>query len=276
MFGRGKKVPVDAATGLLTIPLLLLSSFSIMPALAQVASYYQNTPDGYRVLLPDGWIVEDKNNDESASVTAQQVNIYGSDILADFCPEGETLLPAIGGGFQCGAESVLSETLELVKFPDLHSRPEFAALLSQNKTITSRDIIPFFVEMQQLHSEQNDVQIQDFRLQNMNDTTVDVIDSQTNQTKAVLPAKFAELIFQAEQNLPPSSPSSPLPPYFSYPSAPSQQPSSSAVPIKMFGLFVVANNTTTGYSLYNIEPDPGVVAPPAPIHLIMDSFELLE
>jgi hypothetical protein len=94
------------------------------------------------------------------------------------------------------------------------------------------------------------------KIENTTDTTVNVINSQTNQTEAILPTKFVEITYES--------------------TASGGEALGNFQPIKTFNLFVLSNNTNTGYAV--LIPGRAITEqePPQPMKQILDSFELLE
>jgi plastocyanin len=143
---------------------------------------FQSHIDGIRVQVPNGWVVEDiENTDPNRQ---QYEKITGAGGLAVLCPQAETL-PKIGGGYYCsrGAE----DSVTIGRYADLKSRPEFAVLARENKSITISDLLAYHIQFFER------LGFTDFRLLENIDRAVNVTDSQTNQTIATAPAKYVEM-----------------------------------------------------------------------------------
>jgi len=191
---------------------------------------------------------------------------YGWIPLAIVC-RIEDSLPGIGGTYDC-TYAPGSSRVGIARFSDLHLRPEFEVLEAQNKTITPLDVAALQITVLSDYFE--NIGVDGLRMRSSNDTTVNVVSTavseQTrNQTTVVgtAPAKHVVFIFTYE----------------------SEEPSTNlfgrvdnTVNGKMFDLFVLGNNTNTGYSLFSWGVDDAdvVAAPPPSIKQIMDSFELLK
>lgn len=154
-------------------------------SISDSTTIFQSNEDGFRVQVPDGWVVEDTDN----------VGIFSSftdrdrpaEMLVLFCPQAETL-PKIGGGIECpiGADNLVW----VERYTGLKSRPEFAVVVRENKTITTSDFLAYLI---QLDEEVNE--ITDHRILKSIDRAVNVTDTQTNQTVATAPAKYVEISY---------------------------------------------------------------------------------
>ena len=202
---------------------------------------FQSNVDSIRVQVPNGWVVDDIDNTDSN--IQQMEKSRGAVELAVLCPQGETL-PKIGGGIECsnGAEN----DVMIGRFADLGSRPEFSALVRENKSITISDLLAYYIQFVEQFNFKN------FRLLENTDRAVNVTDPQTNQTIAIAPAKYVETSYV-----------SPL-----------------GAPLREIDLFVLGNDGNTGYILNaavstrtNLSPPPEELTPEQ--QQIFDSFELL-
>jgi plastocyanin len=147
---------------------------------------YESSADGFRIGVPSGWVVDDEDN---TSPSAQAIErTAGIGILATLCPQGDAL-PAIGGNYTCtSAEQATSITV--IRFGELQERPEFADVVQQNRSITTSDLFALILQF-----TEDTLGAQDFRVVNDTDTTVDVIDSRTNQTVGTAPAKYVDFTY---------------------------------------------------------------------------------
>lgn len=64
--------------------------------------------------------------------------------LAILCPQARTL-PKIGGAYVC-PEGTQGDYVEIIRFADLQSRPEFAVLASENRSITTLDLLAYYIQ----------------------------------------------------------------------------------------------------------------------------------
>lgn len=98
-------------------------------------------------------------------------------------------MPEIGGRYVFPVGGVQGDYVQIIRFADLQSRPEFAVLARKNKSITTSDLLAYFIQDVARQSG-----LTDFTLVNI-DRTVNVIDPQTNQTTPTSPAKNAEMTY---------------------------------------------------------------------------------
>ena len=167
-----------AATGLTpeagTLPLLPTTIF-------------QSIVDGIRVGVPDGWVVEDVNNTDPSLRQSEQS--YGAGSLVELCPQ-ILATPQIGGTYLCPDVQEGLDSVSVWRFADLKSRPEFAGLIQRNQSITTTDLVAFYFLFLEQKANFTNIRL----LQNI-DTTVNVIDPQTNETIATAPAKYIETTY---------------------------------------------------------------------------------
>ncbi|MGH9926023.1 MAG: hypothetical protein ACRD5B_11680 [Nitrososphaeraceae archaeon] len=137
---------------LLSFALLLSSSLLLAAATAAMAQapapllddlYYDSPFNGFRVRLPDGWVIEDLDSAVDPSVTDFEP-YFGFAVVATICEE-DAALPGIGGTHQC-QEEVESPEILIMRFPELKSKPEFASVLRQNKSIIPLDLLPLHLQ----------------------------------------------------------------------------------------------------------------------------------
>ena len=207
---------------------------------------FQSNIEGFRIQVPNGWILDDIDN--SHPINQQREKSFGFGILAILCPQTETL-PIIGGGYRCsdGAE----DDVTIVRFTDLKSRPEFAVLAAENKSITISDFVAYYIQFLEER-----VNFTDTRLAENIDREINVTDPQTNQIIATAPAKYVELTYSDSSDI------------WNY---------------RDFYLVVLSNDGNTGYIL---NPTPSAVSPsflripaadlPPEHQQIIDSFELVK
>ena len=217
---------------------------------------FQSVAGGFRVEVPNGWVVQDLSNTQPVLSSERGIGYH---IIAALCMT-EDSLPGIGGTYQCQyAKSGVR--VGIIRFSDLDSIPEIEVLERQNKTITPLDVVALQIGV--LSEPLETSGIENLRMRTTNDTTVNVIDSETNQTTGTVPAKSVVLTFTYERE-------EPTPNIFGG--------IDNTVNGKLFSLSVLDNNTNTGYSLFTYGLDDADIfkAPPPPIAQIFDSFELLE
>lgn len=148
---------------------------------------YQSSADGFRMGVPSGWVVDDQDN-TSPSARAME-RTAGIAILATLCPHGDAL-PAIGGNYTCTTSTEQITSVVVLRIDELKARPEFANLVQQNRNITTSDLFALVIQF-----TEETLGAQNFRVVNDTDTTVDIIDSRTNQTAGTAPAKYVEFTY---------------------------------------------------------------------------------
>jgi hypothetical protein len=158
---------------------------------APLTTIYQSNVDGFRIGVADGWVVEDPdNNQPSSQILARQLG-FGS--LADLCPQSQALRD-VNGTYYCLPE--VSAAIRILRFSELQTRPEFTTAGVQeninNRTITISDFVSFLTQFVEKFFGFKNLQIA-----NTSDTTVNVIDPQTNQTVATAPARYVIYTFTA-------------------------------------------------------------------------------
>jgi hypothetical protein len=155
---------------------------------------FQSTVDGIRLGVPDGWVVEDLNNTDSSSQQSEQN--YGAGSLVELCPQ-ILATPQIGGTYLCPDTQEGLDSVSVWRFADLKSRPEFAGLVQRNQSITTTDLVAFYFLFLEQKANFTNIRL----LQNI-DTTVNVIDPQTNETIATAPAKYIETMYLDSNGIP--------------------------------------------------------------------------
>jgi plastocyanin len=213
---------------------------------AEPTTTFQSIPDGFRIQVPNGWVVQDLNSDDPA--LQQYRNQYGGELLAFICPQDQAL-PIIGGLYECTIESPDDVDVEAFRFVDLQTRPELAVLASQNRSVTTSDLVALYIEY--LRETQPQEALEGLQIVNDTDTTVNIIDPQTNQTVGTAPAKYIELSHA--------------------------QPFATGTFLREFALVVLGNDGNTGYVVHpvfwsGLELD--AETPPF-VRQTLGSFELL-
>ena len=118
-----------------TMTVAVLFSFAmiittITVTAAQSDRTFQSEEDGFRLQIPQGWVIEDHDN------VSLQPNGEGAAML---CLENEAL-PGIGGEYNCQAANV-SDAIFINRWPDMQSMPEFQNE-SDDSNDSSSNIIP--------------------------------------------------------------------------------------------------------------------------------------
>jgi hypothetical protein len=202
---------------------------------------FQSTVDGIRMGVPDGWVVEDLNNTDSSLQQSEQS--YGAVSLVELCPQ-ILATPQIGGTYLCPDAQEGLDSVSVWRFADLKSRPEFAGLVQRNQSITTTDLVAFYFLFLEQKANFTNIRL----LQNI-DTTVNVIDPQTNETIVTAPAKYIETSYLDSNGIPNEGD---------------------------IVLLVLSNDGNTGYVLLPLASQLTAAGELPPEHkLVFDSFQLV-
>jgi hypothetical protein len=220
---------------------------------AAATTTFQSIDDGFRIQVPNGWVVQDIDNTNVFWQRYEEQNVVGG--LAYVCPQEETQL-AVGGTFECklAPPPPSLAPMSISRFKDLDKRPELASI-QQNQTndITISDFYAFYMRFLEWgippREEPHNLQVV-----NETDMTVNVINAQTNQTVATVPGKIVEVVFPVE-------------------GGEGEGPSTTLSSVVLLTL-----NGTTGYAIFYGNPLFAAESdqPPRPVQQILDSFELLQ
>jgi hypothetical protein len=149
---------------------------------------FQNTEDGFRMRVPDDWVVQDIDNLHLPNFRV--ANVAGFLILAIICPQQEALL-GIGGMYNCEQ----SESSVEILHDRLSHRPEFE-VIEDPANITSDDFLVFMVEEMQGRNYTN------IQIINRTDLTINITSPQDpNTTIRTVPAKLVEMTYRPSPGL---------------------------------------------------------------------------
>jgi hypothetical protein len=172
------------------------------------------------------------------------------ELLARLCSQDEALPAIEPGSYTCLFES-LTDKVDILRFADLHTVPEFSALVRENKSITTSDLLAYYLEYQL--KTQDPRLFQSLEIVNNSDTVVNVTDSLTNQAIGTVPTKYVEYVHSTVSGI------------GSY---------------KEYVLVVLSNDTNTGYVVQPTQPQGlnigEAAAPPVFVKQVFDSFELVK
>jgi hypothetical protein len=158
-----------------------------IPAVIQNGTF-QNTEDGFRMQVPDDWVVQDIDNLHLPNFRV--ANEAGFLILAIICPQQEAL-PGIGGMYNCEQ----SESSVEILHDRLSHRPEFE-VIEDPANITSDDFLVFMVEEMQGRNYTN------IQIINRADLTINITSPQDpNTTIRTVPAKLVEMTYRPSPGL---------------------------------------------------------------------------
>jgi hypothetical protein len=149
---------------------------------------FQNTEDGIRLRVPDGWVVQDIDNLHIPNYLAADET--GFLLLAIICPQQEAL-PGVGGLYDCEQSNSSVE----IRRDRLGHRPEFE-VIEDPLNITSDDFLAFMME--EMHGRN----YSNIQIVNSADLAINVTSpDDTNTTTRMVPAKFVEMTYQPSLEL---------------------------------------------------------------------------
>ncbi|HEU4823602.1 MAG TPA: PKD domain-containing protein [Nitrososphaeraceae archaeon] len=231
----------------------------------KTTSEFQNTQDGFRVRVPEGWVVRDLHN-TGFRLLSEVLQGYG--VLAQLCPEGQQqqALNNVGDSSSNSSSSCQAspgeDIIHIIRYPNLGARLGFAP--EDIFTIINRDTIPNTILAYHMQKLQ-EVGYRDIRILNSIDTTINVISTGLNNNRiatSTVPAKLVEMTYSTN-----SAPNETRTGYF-------MLTATAATPRNLGDI--------TGYSIfYEGETDttPSGSLPltlsPASISQVLDSFELI-
>ena len=160
---------------------------------------FESTEDSFRLQVPEGWIIHDVNNTGSMFLEESR---QGYGILAQLCPQEQQQQQRAalsnnvsrgggGGGDTVRCQGSEGDIIHIVRYPDLDARLQAANNITttNNNNRTIDNILLY--HMQKL----GQVGYRNIEIVNNTDTTLNVMDPQTNQTIATVPAKFIEMTY---------------------------------------------------------------------------------
>jgi len=144
---------------------------------------FENAADGFRVQVPNGWIVQDIDNLHLPNYLTR--NEAGFSVLAIICPQQEAM-QAIGGLYSCEQ----SESSVELAYDRLGHRPEFE-LIDNPISITPEDFLAFIVK--EMHGRN----YTNIHIINSTDLTINITDPEDPATTIrTAPAKLVEMTYQ--------------------------------------------------------------------------------
>jgi hypothetical protein len=155
-------------------------------------TFFQSTDDGFRVQVPDGWIIDDVDNTGS---TLSEESTQGYAMLALLCLEEEQqeqpTVPSVGGSDDTSSSCEESENdvIFIVRYHDLDDALQVENNVTTTNMTTSDNILLYNIQKLQ------EVGYRDIEIVNSTDITVNVTNLQTNETITTVPAKTAEMTY---------------------------------------------------------------------------------
>jgi hypothetical protein len=165
------------------------------PAATLNGTTFQSIEDGFRVQVPQGWVVHDMEN---TGFTLLEEVMQGYGILAQLCPEEQQqqTLRNVGGSTSSSCEGSEGDVIYIVRYPSLGARLELA---SDDITTISNNTIDHILSYQ--IQKLQEVGYRDIQILNSTDTIVTVGTSTeagiSNNTvpAATVPAKLVEMTY---------------------------------------------------------------------------------
>jgi PKD repeat protein len=237
---------------------------------------FQNIGDGFRVQVPEGWVIQDVNN--TGSMRSEESR-QGYGILAQLCPQEQeqaaaaaaaaALLSNVSGttGDTASCQGTDEDIIHIIRYPDLDTRLQAANNVSttNNNNLTIDNILVY--HLQKLEQ----VGYRGIGIVNVTDATLNLINAQTNQTIAAISAKNVEMTYNTN-----IAPNETRIGYFLLTATNETSPSIGMT--KGYSIFyegpstsATAATTTTTTPSGSLEPRPL----PALVRQVFDSFELV-
>jgi PKD repeat protein len=226
---------------------------------------FQNTEDGVRLEVPQGWVIHDVNNTGS---TRSEEATQGYGILAQLCPQEEqeqqaTLSNASRSDDTANCQGSEGDIIHIVRYPDLDTRLQVPNNITtnNNNNVTSDNILLY--HMQKLEEVgYNRIEVVD-----STDSALNLTNAQTNQTIATVPAKNVEMTYNTN-----FAPNETRTGYFILTATNATAPNVGTT--KGYSVFYEGNSAATSGT---ITPSGSLASTslPAPVRRVFDSFELV-
>lgn len=147
------------------------------------STFVQSISDKFNITAPDGWVIQDIYNTDTYTLLEEMMQ--GSRLLAQICPQDQAIAD-IEGNYDCEESN---ESIYIQQYPNLADQPEFASIANSN--IRNENLLDYqIMKLQELGY--NEISI----LHNTN-MTINVINSDTNKTIAVVPANLVEMRYNS-------------------------------------------------------------------------------
>jgi len=294
-----KAIALTAVVVVVAIAIILLAAnvtitnaqqLTSQPAVTQNGTtLFQNTEDSIRVQVPEGWVIQDVNN--TGSVLSDEARL-GYGILAQLCPQEEEEQPpqqqqrgaaalsnvsGSGGNTSSCQGSEGGDIIHIVRYPDLNTTIQATNNVTtttnnNNNNTTSMDNVLSY-HLQKLQ----EVGYSGIEIVNSTDTTLNVVNAQTNQTIAIVPAKSAEITYSTNS----APPNETRTGYFILTATNATAPNLGTT-TKGYSVFYEGNSTTTSTIAETTTTTTipfgslALATPlPAPVRQVFDSFELV-
>jgi hypothetical protein len=232
-------------------------------AAAAAATPFQSTNDSFSIQVPQGWVIQDLNNTGSASLEEART---GYALLAQLCPEeqqGAAALPNVSGsGDTVSCQGSQNDVVHIIRYPDLDTRLQAANNVTANNNMTTSDNILSY-QLQKLQ----EVGYRSVQIVNSTDVTLNLTDSQTDETITTVPSKLVEVTYSTA-----SAPNETRTGHLISTATNATAPNLGTT--KGYSVFYEGNSTTTAPAA-EITTASGSLLPPPAVGQILDSFELI-
>jgi hypothetical protein len=191
--GKKAEIVIGIPLGFVFVFLVPPAAYATTMTATTTNSYYTDISKGFRVEVPQGWVV-DQLNKTDPSINQRSIPYYGIEYLIAMCPQ-EISLPAPGRLDTCPNTLPFTATgvFQLYRFIDLQDRPELAALVQQGEPITTDDLLALYIDYQRNITFYDPFVYQSIQLVTDEDIEVNIVDPQnSNQTVGAAQAKFVE------------------------------------------------------------------------------------
>jgi PKD domain-containing protein len=240
---------------------------------------FQSTEDSFRLQVPEGWVIHDVNN--TGSMLSEESR-QGYGILAQLCPQeegGEQQAAALSNVSGSGGDTATScqgsegDIIHVVRYPDLDTRLQVPNNnittannnnnSSSNNNITIDNILLY--HMQKLE----EVGYSRIEIVDSTDTTLNVTNTQTNQTITTVPAKNVDMTYNTN-----FAPNETKTGYFILTATNATAPNLGTT--KGYSVFYEGNSAATAETTTTPSGSSLVARPlPASVRQVFDSFELV-
>ncbi len=166
------------------IPLGNTQLLSNQPATLQERdSTFQSRSDKFNITVPAGWVIQDVYDTDTDILLEEMMQ--GSRLLAQICPHDQAIAD-IEGTYDCEESN---ESIYIQQYPNLADQPEYASIASSK--IRNENLLDYHI-MKLQNLGYNEISI----VYNTN-MTINVINSDTNNTIAVVPANLVEMRYNS-------------------------------------------------------------------------------
>jgi PKD repeat protein len=211
---------------------------------------FQSTSDSFSLQVPDGWVIHDVNNTGS---TLSEESTQGYGILAQLCPEEQQRpVPSNATVDSTTSCQQAQDVIHIIRYPNL-----------ETGTQPTNNITTYHLQKLQ------EVGYRGIQIVNSTDTSVNIIDAQTNQTTAIVPAKNVGMTYSTSL-----APNQTRTGYFILTATDATAPNQGMT--KGYSIFYEGDSADTSETM-TTTPSGSLARTslPAPARQVFDSFELV-